>query len=35
MVPGREETWPRSGSATSMLCDLGLRSDLSVLSFCK
>lgn len=34
-VPGREETWPRSGSASSMLCDLGPYSDLSVLRFCK
>lgn len=34
-IPGREETWPRSSAATSMLCDLGPHSDLSVLSFCR
>lgn len=34
-VPVREETWPRSGSASSMLCDLGPHNDLSVLSFCR
>ena len=32
---GREETWPRSSAATSMLCDLRPHSDLSVRSFCR
>lgn len=31
-VPDREQTLPRSGSATSMPCDLGPHSDLSILS---
>lgn len=34
-VPVREETWPRSRPASSMLCDLGPHYDLSVLSFCR
>lgn len=34
-VPARKGTWPRSGSATSVSCDLGPHYYLSALSFCQ
>lgn len=35
VVPCREENWPASGFATSMLCELAPHSDISVLRVCR